>query len=77
MGFPSIERSASILDGRRQRIRTDARVVADPPAGDAAMPTVAFVSPGAGGPPGADAIGQTAPVKFHDELFRTLPQGNR
>ena len=49
-------------------------MVADPPAGDAATATVVFVTPRAGEPPGADAIGQTAPVKFHDELFRTLPQ---
>lgn len=57
-----------------QRVRTEASVVANSPAGDAPMPAVAFASVGAGNPPGADAIGQTAPVKFHDELLRTLPQ---
>ena len=49
-------------------------MVAGSPAADAAMPTVAIVLAGAGEPPGADAIGQTVPVKFHDELLRTLPQ---
>ena len=45
-----------------------------PPAGDAATPMVAFVSTVGGEPLGAGAIGQTASVKFHDELLRTLPQ---
>lgn len=73
-GFPRIAGSVSILDGWYQRTRIEVSVVAIPPAGDAATPTAAFVSAGAGEPPGADMMGQAAPVKFHDELLRTLPQ---